>query len=585
MSIFTFHNGKEVKTEEIVRVANGGDVHIEDEVYTILDNRRKQIINKIKASNEPAYGFNRGFGHNVDIPVSKDQLANLQENLIRSHACGVGPPASIEIVRATMLLRIISLARGYSGVRSHVIKMLEQMLNKRITPVVPLFGSVGASGDLAPLSHIALAMLGEGDVFFGKTNERIKASEALQKVGVKPIRLEMKEGLALNNGAQYSTAIGILAGAKLMNLLKTAAVISAISTQVMLGSDTPFRADLHALRPHRGAKKVAAWIWELLKDSPIREAHAPYNIDGEIQDPYNIRCAAQILGACYDLIEEARSTFEIEANSVTDNPLILEDEDKNNSFTTIVSGGHFHGMPVAVKLYNLMQSMGIISRLSNTRCVRYVDESKNKGLGRDLKWPELNVEIDATCSGMMIPEYTSASLTNHIWGACMPTHLFSLSTDAGQEDHVSMSAGLAVRVWETIPRLAEVLAIELAMASQAAAIRKTLDYIPSKINLSPKQYEETQQARKNYEKALHQFLGGGNFRIKLDVKLEYFINETQRSLSPACEIVVNEVGKIFPTLKEDRFMADEINKLAMFILDGKIIKIFDPSLTGPVSCL
>lgn len=205
------------------------------------------------------------------------------------------------------------------------------------------------------------------------------------------------------------------------------------------------------------------------------------SIDGEIQDPYNIRCAGQILGTCRDLIEEARKTLETEANSVTDNPLILPGKNNPDEFTEIISGGHFHGMPVAVKLYNFMQAMGIMSRLSNMRCARYVDEARNKRLGSDLKWHGLDNNQKATCSGIMISEYTSAALTNLIWGACMPIHLFSLSTDAGQEDHVSMSAGLAVRVWETVPRLADILAIELAMATQAASIRKTMDYIPSKI--------------------------------------------------------------------------------------------------------
>lgn len=289
----------------------------------MLDDRRSQIVAKIRQTNEPAYGFNRGFGHNVDIPVPEDRLAALQENLIRSHSCGTGAPAPVEVVRAAMFLRAVSLSRGRSGIRSQVVDMLIQMLNQGITPVVPRLGSVGASGDLAPLSHIALALIGEGTVFLRDSAEPVKTSDALQQAGISPLRLEMKEGLALNNGLQYSTAFGILAYFKLRSILKTAVISAAISTQVMLAADTPFRPDLHELRPHKGAVKVAGWIWELMKDSPIREAHAPYKIDGEIQDPYSIRCAAQILGACHDLIEETRVTLETEANSVTDNPLLF----------------------------------------------------------------------------------------------------------------------------------------------------------------------------------------------------------------------------------------------------------------------
>lgn len=575
MTPFRFENRQKITLEDVLSVALGQQqVKIDQDVYDMLDKRRSQIVTKIRGTGEPAYGFNRGFGHNVDIPVPEARLAELQENLIRSHACCVGAPAPVEAVRAAMFLRAISLARGRSGIRSDVVRMLEEMLNRGITPVVPRIGSVGASGDLAPMSHIALAMLGEGFVFTKNSTEQVRASEALQKAGVKLLRLEMKEGLALNNGVQYSAGLGILSYFKLRDLLKTAALTTAISAQVMLAADTPFMPDLHELRPHRGSLTVSRWIWDLMKDSPIRKAHIPYKIDGEIQDPYNIRCAGQILGACYDLIEDTRPTLEIEANSVTDNPLIFPDEKDPDQFIRIISGGHFHGMPIAVKLYNFMQAMGIMSRLSNMRCARYVDEARNKGLGRDIKWPGLSEDQAAICSGMMIPEYTSSALTNHIWGACMPTHLFSLSTDAGQEDHVSMCAGLAVRVWETIPRLAEALAIELAMGTQAAAIRKIMDHIPSKITLSDEELKETEKAREIYEKVLGKSMSRkeDKFRVRLGVRLEHILgDEKAQFLSKPCEAVVNDVMKIFPLVKNDRYMADQLKQLAASLLDGKFV--------------
>lgn len=574
-------NGKDITLQEVRDVANGDEIQIDRQVSKMLDKRRSQIVAYIKAHNEPAYGFNRGFGHNVDLAVDDYKLWDkLQENLILSHACGMGEPVPVKVVRAAMFLRAISLAKGHSGVRSDVVETIITMLNQKIIPEVPRYGSVGASGDLAPMSHIALGLIGKGYVNYGESEERMEAVKAFKKAKTEPVQLEMKEGLALNNGIQFSTALGILSYFKLKNLLKTSAIVTAISAQTMLGADTPFRKDLHELRPHSGALKVAAWIWALMKGSPIREAHKPYDIDGEIQDPYNIRCAGQILGTCYDLIEEARDTLEIEANSVTDNPLILPDKNKPDEFTEIVSGGHFHGMPVAVKLYNFMQAMGIISRLSNMRCARYIDEARNKGLGSDLKWHDLDNNQKATCSGIMIPEYTSAALTNYIWGNCMPTHLFSFSTDAGQEDHVSMSAGLAVRVWETIPLLAEVLAIELAMGTQAASIRKTMDYIPSKIKLSKQEEKKTKAFGKEYKNKLEEVLQerfenkGEKFRVSLDVKLEHVLDDSkQQFLSEPCEEVLGEVMKIFPTVKEDRYMAEELKKLAEFVLSGRLVDI------------
>lgn len=575
MKTVIYEIGKTITLEEVYDVANGSLVEFTNQTYEMLDNRRKQIVDYIEQTAQPAYGFNRGFGGNVDKAVDPDRLLELQRNLIRSHACGTGNPAPIKIVRAAMFLRAVSLAKGHSGIRSTLVKTIVDMLNKQITAVVPRHGSVGASGDLAQLSHMALAMIGEGEAFvgIGENRKRMPASEALKRNNIKPISLEMKEGLALNNGLQYSTAFGIISYFKLLSLLKTASIITASSTQVMLGSDQPFLPELHELRPHNGSVKVANWIWNLLQNSPIIQAHRTYNIDGEIQDPYNIRCAAQILGTCHDLLEEARNTFETEVNSVTDNPLILAEPENPDQYTRIVSGGHFHGMPIAVKLYNLMQCMGIMSRLSNMRCARFVDHMRNKGLPRDLKWPLMCEDDDATRSGMMIPEYANASLTNFIWGACMPSHLFSLSTDGGQEDHVSMSAGLAVRIWETLPRLSEALAIELALASQAAAIRKEMDYIPTKITLNTNQRGITGKARRAFKDAIHQVLGGGPFDVQLDVRLKYNWQNEQRELNPVCTEVIEKVHELYPIVMQDRYMSDELKTLSNAISDGIFVEI------------
>ncbi|MBX7143648.1 MAG: aromatic amino acid ammonia-lyase [Oligoflexia bacterium] len=526
---------KNLSLDEIVSVAYGANVKLSPATASMLRKRRAEIVNQLRTSSQPAYGFNRGFGHNVAKSVPAEKLAELQLNLVRSHAAGIGEAAPPPVVRATMLLRAQSLARGYSGVRPELVQQLLVFLNAGITPFVPTFGSVGASGDLAPLSHIALALIGEGSVF-DSNGRPTAASAALRKCRIRPITLEMKEGLALTNGVQFSNAFACLALSELWTLLKQAAVNTALVTQVMLASDDPFLAALHELRPHPGAKEVARWIWKLCQDSPIREFHRDYAVDGAVQDPYNIRCAAQILGACHDLLSEAEKSFLIEANSVTDNPLILpEKKRERKTHTCIVSGGHFHGMPIATKLFHLIEAMSIIAKLSNQRCARFVDEARNRGLGSGCVSPTLSESDKACSSGMMLAEYVSAALTNVIWGAAMPSHLFSISTDAGQEDHVSMSAGLAARVWQTLPRLAECLALELAFCSQAASIRKVSEFFPS--NMSG--------PRKPWPKS-------------------------ERRLSPVCERLVAQVQTIFPVVRRDRAISSNMQLLAQSIRAGEL---------------
>jgi histidine ammonia-lyase len=379
----------------------------------------------------------------------------------------------------------------------------------------------------------------------------------------------MKEGLALNNGVQYSTALTALAADQLSTILKTALAATALSAQVMLGADTPFRKDLHALRPHRGSVVVADCVFNLMDGSPLREAHFEYDIDGEIQDPYNLRCAAQVLGPCLELLWRAVRTVTIEANSVTDNPILLKagraikPDSYLGTFVEVVSGGHFHGMPVAVDAFGLLQAASIMARLSNMRCVRFVDADRNKGLGPDLKWPGRvppaehwgGLAYDEAAIGrrqsiqsaMMMPEYTSAGLTNWIWGQAMPNHLFSLSTDSGQEDHVSMAANVAKKAYDVMPRLAEVIAIELAFAAQAAAIRRHAPAIPSR---APRHDLQNPGATKEW----------------------HAVDADKRMLSPVSEEILGVVATCFPTLKEDRSLAQEITALAAAVLAGKIVE-------------
>jgi len=539
----------------------------------LLADRRRQIEAVIIDQELPAYGFNRGFGHNVDLAVKEELLADLQENLIVSHAVGVGDPLPEAVVRIAMLLRANSLARGYSGIRPELVEALLALLNAGITPLVPALGSVGASGDLAPLSHIALALIGKGEVTVG--GERLPAAAALARAGIEPLRLAMKEGLALNNGVQIMNAIGLLACARLQGLLKTAAVGTALTAQVMLAPDTYFRPDFHAVRPHPGARRVADWIWRLMQDSPIRMAHRDFKDDGQVQDPYNIRCAAQVLGAAHDLVSQAERTLLIEANSATDNPILLPDSAGRH--VDVVSGGHFHGMPVAVQIYGLVQASGIIAGLAHQRSVRYVDPNRNKGLGRDLKWPGLSADDNSISSGLMMLEYASASLLNAIWGEAMPSHLFTIATNAGQEDHVSMGTGLAVRLLDSLDKVARVLAIELACTLQAITVRKMLTAIPTEAEMPDWVHAELAALKTRMDR----HADGVVFEVGAIRELP--LTEAQRRLSPVSERLYAALvaDGAFAPVTRDRVLADDIAALAGRIMDGAIVAAVEQEMPLP----
>ena len=575
------HHDREITLDQIIAVSRReASVTLSDETRSVLDKRRNQLERFIKEQGFPAYGFNRGFGHNVDLEVGREYLSTLQENLIVSHAVGIGDAIQAELVRMMMLLRAQSLCRGYSGVRAALIDQLLALLAADILPLIPEWGSVGASGDLAPLSHLAMGLIGKGKVRY--RNKVMLAKTALKKEGIAPLRLEMKEGLALNNGIQFMTAIGLYCCQQMQTCLKTACVQTAMTAQVMLSTETPFREDLHQLRPHPGSLKTARWIYQLMKDSPLREAHRDYQIDGEVQDPYNIRCAAQILGSCVELVDECQLTLLREANSVTDNPIVLPVMENNpdpslknypNQFVDIVSGGHFHGMPVAIRLYNLFQAMGIMAGLVNQRCARFVDDTRNKGLGRDLKWPELSDEMKAISSAMMMPEYSSAALANAIWGDAMPSHLFNISTNTGQEDHVSMGAGLAVRLLKALPKISYILAIELAYISQAAAIRKQLNHIPSKVPVPKGIREKFKQIESNLQTLTNPF------SLDIDLTERYAVPPALRLLNPMGEKILSKISDLFPTVKTDRALSDQLQKLAGIISQGTILELASEYVT------
>ena len=418
-------------------------------------------IAQIAAGNEPVYGINTGFGKLASIKIDSADVATLQRNLILSHCCGVGAPLPDNVVRLIMALKLVSLGRGASGVRLELVRLIEAMLEKGVTPLIPEKGSVGASGDLAPLAHMAAVMMGEGEAFY--QGRLLPAAEALAKAGLKPVVLAAKEGLALINGTQTSTALALAGLFRAHRAAQAALVTGAMSTDAAMGSSAPFHPDIHTLRGHKGQIDAAAALRALLSGSVIRESHLQG--DERVQDPYCIRCQPQVDGACLDLLRSVARTLEIEANAVTDNPLVLSDD-------SVVSGGNFHAEPVAFAADQIALAVCEIGAISQRRIALLVDPALSYGLPAFLaKKPGLN-------SGLMIAEVTSAALMSENKQMSHPASVDSTPTSANQEDHVSMACHGARRLLQMTDNLATIIGIEALTAAQGAELRKPLTTSP-----------------------------------------------------------------------------------------------------------
>ena len=406
-------------------------------------------VERILAYGEPVYGINTGFGKLASVRIEDADLATLQRNIVLSHAAGVGEPSPEAVVRLMMALKLVSLARGASGIRPETLELLGAMLEHGLTPVVPCQGSVGASGDLAPLSHLAATMIGEGEIFH--EGSRIPAADALSRVGLAPLTLGPKEGLALLNGTQFSCANALAGLFEAENLMKSALVTGALSTEAAKGSDTPFNPRIHELRGHAGQIETAAALRDLMAGSAIRASHLKG--DERVQDPYCLRCQPQVMGAVLDMMRQAATTLAIEANSVSDNPLIFADTDE------ALSGGNFHAEPVAFAADMLAMAICEIGSLSERRIAMLVDPALS-GLPAFLTpKPGLN-------SGFMIPQVTAAALVSENKQRAYPASVDSIPTSANQEDHVSMAAHGARRLAEMASNAAGVIAIEALAAAQ-----------------------------------------------------------------------------------------------------------------------
>jgi histidine ammonia-lyase len=448
-------DGHTLTLETIEAVADGGKVAISPVARERVA-RARAFVDEQFARGEAIYGVTTGFGRLASVPVDASDAAQLQLNLVRSHASGMGAPLEGRLVRAAGVLRANSLAAGHSGVKLETLDLLVELLNRSVTPVVPCQGSVGASGDLAPLAHMTLTLIGEGDAFF--EGVRMPSAQALERSGLRPIVLGPKEGLALVNGTQVMTGIAALGVLQAQRLAAAADVIGAIALEAFLGTDRVFDRRINDLRPHAGQMRVAHNLRALLTESEIVLSHREC---GRVQDPYSFRCIPVVHGAVRDSIAHARRVTEIEANSVTDNPLVFPDDGE------FLSGGNFHGEPVAIVLDLLKIAVSELASISERRLYLLLN-AEERGL------PLFLTGRSGLHSGLMIVQYAAAAAVNDNKGLCWPSSVDSIPTSAGQEDHVSMGMTSANNLVRVLDNVEGALACELLGALAATDFRRPL---------------------------------------------------------------------------------------------------------------
>jgi len=471
MSTITLTPGK-TNIADLKNILDNPNLTIElDRNFKPAIDKSAAVVDAVVCGDTPVYGVNTGFGKLASVRIAKSDTVALQRNLILSHCAGVGDLADESCVRLMMVLKLLSLGRGASGVRWKLVETIEQFLNHGLTPAVPLQGSVGASGDLAPLAHFAATLMGEGYVIYQGTYQ--KADVAIASAGLTPITLIAKEGLALINGTQFSTAVSLVALLKAWLLANTAILSSSLTTDAIMGSTAPLQPAIHALRGHQGQIEVAACMRTLLQGSKIRESHRTG--DTRVQDPYCIRCQPQVTGACMELLKQAASVLEVEANAVTDNPLVILAEqhayfDDSNDQTKdeIYSGGNFHAEPVSFAADQIAIALAEVGAIAQRRIALMVDPT----LSYDL--PPFLTPEPGLCSGFMVAEITSAALMSENKHLANPCSTDSTPTSANQEDHVSMSAHGAVRLQRMNKNLSNILAIELLCAIRGIEFRAPL---------------------------------------------------------------------------------------------------------------
>jgi histidine ammonia-lyase len=451
--------GDDLRIEDVWAVAfDGASAALSDDARQKMRAARELVERAAHGSREHTYGINTGFGRFVSQSIPDEQTEELQLRLLRSHACGVGEPYPREIVRAAMLLRANALAKGNSGARIDTVELLLECLARGVLPSVPSRGSVGASGDLAPLAHLALPLVGEGEAWYD--DELLTGADALAAAGLEPTRLAAKEGLSLINGTQFMAAYGALGVVRARRLARTADLACAMSIEALQGSRTSFLPQIHRLRPLRGQADSAANILRLLDESAINEAHKWCD---KVQDAYSLRCAPQVHGAARDLLDYVEGTVAVELNAATDNPLVLVEDE------LLVSNGNFHGQPLAFALDALAMACSELANISERRLERLVNPNLSDGL------PAFLTADGGLNSGFMIPQYVAASLVSENKALCHPASVDSIPTSAGQEDHVSMGNASGLKAWQVLANAERALAIELIAGAQAVEFLAPLE--------------------------------------------------------------------------------------------------------------
>lgn len=443
------------RIEEIIE--NKYEICLSDEAKELIEASRNYLDQKMQNQTEPIYGINTGFGSLCDKKISREDLSDLQRNLVMSHACGTGDEVDPQIVKLMMLLKVHALSLGKSAVQLQTVERIIDMYNNDIIPVVYQLGSLGASGDLAPLAHLFLPLLGEGEVVL--KGQRMRSARMLEWKGWEPTTLRSKEGLALLNGTQFMSAHAVLALIRIFKLQKLADLAGSLSLEAYDGILEPFSDELHQIRPHHGQIETAENVRAILEGSEIAKQPKDH-----VQDPYSFRCIPQVHGASKDAVNHVAQIVETEINSVTDNPTIFVKEDK------ILSGGNFHGQPLALGMDYLAMALAELGNISERRMAQLI--MGNRGL------PEFLVANPGLNSGLMIPQYTAASIVNQNKQLCTPSSIDSIVSSNGQEDHVSMGANSATKLMRVVDNVERILAIELINGAQAIEFRRPLKSSP-----------------------------------------------------------------------------------------------------------
>jgi histidine ammonia-lyase len=453
-----FISGEQLQVDDVVSVANGRQVLLDESAYPRIKRTRDAVVQLVERG-EVAYGITTGFGRFKDQLISPDLVKQLQINLVRSHAVGVGPELSDRVVRAMMLVRANTLAIGHSGVRPQVIEILIEMLNKGVHPSVPSQGSLGASGDLAPLAHLALVLIGEGKANY--RGESLDGATVMIRAGLQPLELEAKEGLALLNGTTLMVGMGALQVRRAINLALTADAAACLSLEALNGTDRAFDARVHAMRPHPRQIECAAFLRDILEGSRLLRGDDPFNV----QDAYTLRCVPQVHGAVRDAIAYAQWVINIELNSVNDNPIIFVDDETNE--VDVISAGNFHGEPVAIAMDYMGLALTELGNMSERRVARLVDADSNGGV-----LPMFLTEQGGLESGFMMAQYTAAALASENKVLAHPASVDSIPSSANVEDHVSMGATAVRQVDQILTHVETIVAIELMSAAQGIDFRR-----------------------------------------------------------------------------------------------------------------